>query len=208
MREAPRFNPLDIENLARSVADALLAQDAEPMPPREKFVAAGVYAIYYRGTAPIYSRLVEANRGRPAQLENPIYVGKAVPKGARKGGLLSGEPPGCVLHDRMQEHAESIAAAASLNLSDFWYRALAVDSVWIPLGETLLIRRFAPLWNHVVEGFGNHDPGKGRHAGKRSDWDVLHPGRHWATRLGQGKKRSEIERSIDEFLVAQIARNG
>ncbi len=188
------------------MAEALLSQAAESLPPSERFVAAGVYAIYYRGTSPTYARLVEANRERPPQREIPIYVGKAVPKGARKGGNLSGESPGCVLHDRLQEHSESIASATSLRIEDFWYRSLAVDSVWIPLGETLLIRRFTPLWNHVVEGFGNHDPGKGRHAGKRSDWDVLHPGRPWATRLNPGRKRSEVERSIEEFLTKQLAR--
>jgi hypothetical protein len=29
----------------------------------------------------------------------------------------------------------------------------------------------------AVDGFGNHDPGKGRYKQARSDWDVIHPGR-------------------------------
>jgi len=34
-----------------------------------------------------------------------------------------------------------------------------------------------------MDGFGNHDPGKGRHQGKRPSWDTLHPGRPWAEKL-------------------------
>ena len=47
----------------------------------------------------------------------------------------------------------------------------------------MLISRFEPLWNKLVDGFGNHDPGKGRYQQKKSAWDLLHPGRPWAERL-------------------------
>jgi len=40
-----------------------------------------------------------------------------------------------------------------------------------------------PLWNTVIDGFGNHDPGAGRYNQAKSAWDVLHPGRPWAERL-------------------------
>jgi hypothetical protein len=73
------------------------------------------------------------------------------------------------------------------NLADFYCRYLVVDDIWIPLGESLIIQHFRPLWNVVVEGFGNHDPGKGRHAGKRPSWDILHPGRPWANRCAPAK---------------------
>ncbi|MEE1273759.1 MAG: Eco29kI family restriction endonuclease, partial [Olegusella sp.] len=39
------------------------------------------------------------------------------------------------------------------------------------------------VWNMLVEGFGNHDPGKGRRQGMRPLWDMLHPGRPWAEKL-------------------------
>jgi hypothetical protein len=52
------------------------------------------------------------------------------------------------------------------------------------LGETLLISHYKPLWNLVVDGFGNHPPGGGRAKGKKPMWDVIHPGRKWAENLG------------------------
>ena len=47
----------------------------------------------------------------------------------------------------------------------------------------MLIRHFQPVWNQVIDGFGNHDPGKGRNQQRRSVWDTLHPGREWAGKL-------------------------
>ena len=63
--------------------------------------------------------------------------------------------------------------------------------------EAALIRRFKPLWNTVVDGFGNHDPGKGRYEQALSEWDALHPGRLWAKRL-KGKSPS-AERVLDRI---------
>jgi hypothetical protein len=78
------------------------------------------------------------------------------------------------------QHTKSIEEASNLDIADFHCRYLIVDDIWIPLGESLLIAKFNPLWNKLIDGFGNHDPGKGRHAGLRPRWDVLHPGRSWA----------------------------
>ena len=66
-----------------------------------------------------------------------------------------------------------------------------------------MIEMFAPLWNRVLDGFGNHDPGKGRYQQQRSPWDVLHPGRAWAERC-QPHLRSEREilDAVKTFLVA------
>lgn len=53
----------------------------------------------------------------------------------------------------------------------------------------------------LIDGFGNHDPGKGRYNQMRSRWDTLHPGRSWAVKC---KKRSETSKQIigelEEFL--------
>lgn len=52
--------------------------------------------------------------------------------------------------------------------------------------EAKLIRMHKPLWNTLIDGFGNHDPGSGRYNQAKSEWDVLHPGRPWAERLAGG----------------------
>jgi hypothetical protein len=60
---------------------------------------------------------------------------------------------------------------------------------------------FSPLWNRLIDGFGNHDPGKGRHQGKIPAWDTIHPGRKWAKRLQAGKSLETIEESIKKFFA-------
>ncbi len=132
-----------------------------------------------------------------------IYVGKAVPKGARTGGFGLDAQRGAALFARLKDHGKSIAAADNLDLKDFSCRFLSVDDIWIPLGESLLIERLNPLWNRVVDGFGNHDPGAGRHAGKRSAWDVLHPGRSFAKNLAEGTSEAEILDGVTRFFDVQ-----
>ena len=77
------FNPLDKRPLGASVANALLESDIYRLPPKP-FIGVGVYALYYVGDFPAYEVLAEVNRNN--QFACPIYVGKAVPDGARKGG--------------------------------------------------------------------------------------------------------------------------
>ena len=136
----------------------------------------------YFGSHPLYRRVTEANSGDKGGL--PIYVGKAIPAGARRGGgSVKPEVVGTVLYNRLLEHAESIKQTMNLKVDDFRCRYLVVEDIWIPLGESLLIEKFWPVWNVVIDGYGNHDPGKGRYQQKCSPWDVLHPGRPWASRL-------------------------
>lgn len=200
MHVEPLFNPLDKKNLGVSVADALLARPRSPLPPPDKFVGAGVYAVYYQGHFAPYRPLEKRNLANDGK-DVPIYVGKAVPAGARKGGFGLDVNPGTVLFNRLQEHAESIDAATNLKLTDFFCRYLKVDDIWIPLGENLLIETFSPIWNNVITGFGNHDPGKGRHQGRIPDWDVIHPGRGWAKKLQSGKTLEVIEGSVKKCLA-------
>ena len=75
-----------------------------------------------------------------------------------------------------------------------------VDEVFIPLGESLLISHHKPLWNAVVDGFGNHAPGSGRAEGKKPMWDVIHPGRPWAAELKAACTVEEVQASIAKFL--------
>jgi hypothetical protein len=157
------YNPLDKRNLGESITDAILKTRPSPLPP-DPFIGAGVYALYYVGDFPAYAKLAEKNRD--GKYLCPIYIWKAVPSGARKSGLGLEVEHGQALFKRLAEHTDSIKSANNIELADFYCRYLAVDDVWIPLAETMLIERFKPVWNRVLDGFGNHDPGSGRHKGK------------------------------------------
>ncbi|MDR1625974.1 MAG: Eco29kI family restriction endonuclease [Spirochaetia bacterium] len=159
------------------------------------FNGAGIYAIYYKGDFPLYKKISEKNKKNFVQ---PIYAGKAIPEGGRKGGFGLDVPVGECLYKRLNEHRQSIEVAENLNIDDFFCRFLVVDDIWIPLGESLLIEKTKPLWNVVVDGFGNHDPGSGRYNQQVSFWDTIHPGRQWAKKLKPGKSKEEIVKLITD----------
>ena len=191
------YNPLDKKNLGVSAATAMLSSEVYKLPP-EKFIGAGVYAIYYKGDFEPYSRISDMNK---ESFEVPIYIGKAVPAGARKGGLGMDVDHGLALYNRLSEHYSSIDAAENLNVSDFYCRFLVVDDIWIPLAESLLIEKFKPLWNRCVDGFGNHDPGSGRYNQQKSPWDCIHKGRTWAEKLKpNAHSTEELLESIANYI--------
>lgn len=199
MSEAAPYNPLDKANLAASVAEALLAKRPQPLGGLKLFMGAGIYAIYYTGDFQAYRATSQRNKGN--RFEAPIYVGKAIPKGARKGGV--GSATSRALFSRLQEHAESIKCTKTLDIKDFHCRYLVVDDIWIPLGESLLIAKFAPVWNSLIDGFGNHDPGGGRYEGMRPRWDVMHPGRGWAEKCKpRPEVAKQISKEVEEYLRA------
>ncbi len=199
MKAESPYNPLDKMNLGVSVTDAMLSREVGPLPPSEDFLGAGLYAIYYIGDYPAYQPVVARNQD--GNFNTPIYVGKAIPAGGRKGGFGAGSSPGTVLFRRLIEHAESIRQAVNLKLEDFRCRYLVVDDIWIPLAESLLIQSFQPAWNIAIDGFGNHDPGSGRYNQKKARWDVLHPGRPWAEKLKENAKtEGEIVEIVSSFL--------
>ena len=67
--------------------------------------------------------------------------------------------------------------------------------------EAALIKWKTPLWNSCLDGFGNHDPGKGRYEQAKSDWDVVHPGRPWAVKCkGKTPTRKQLVTTIKKFL--------
>lgn len=168
----------------------MLNRPVEQLPLGNQFNGAGIYAIYYVGNFAPYRIIAEQNRDPVKSFSRPIYIGKAVPEGARKGGYGLNDNPGAVLFSRLSEHAASIRQAQNLDIEDFHCRYLVVDDIWIPLAESLLIREFAPAWNKVLDGFGNHAPGSGRSGQRRSSWDTIHPGRSWATRLRDNSLRT------------------
>ena len=155
------YNPLDKLNLAKSIELELLGRPANSLASIKDISSAGVYAIYYTGPFTAYAPLAEANASR--NFSKPIYVGKAIPKGGRKGGLAKDvASTGKALLDRLKQHASSISEAENLELEHFFVRHLVVDDIWIPLGENMLIETFQPVWNRVIDGFGNKDPGQRR----------------------------------------------
>ena len=193
------FNPLAKDHLGESVARALLERPSNSLPPSEKFIGAGIYAIYYTGDFVPYKSITA--RGVEGQPNMPIYIGEAVSPGARKGGFDSGVGVSRALYNRLRQHAQSIDHAINLDVRDFSCRYLIVDDIWISLGESLLIDRFSPLWNVIVDGFGNHTPGKGRFNQERSAWDALHPGRPWADQCApHHRSQEELISSIAQFF--------
>ncbi len=181
------YNPLEKRRLAESIVHALLEQPRESLPPDQAFEGAGIYAIYFEGDFALYRPICST--------EYPIYVGKANPPGSRKGGFGLEASPGKVLYQRLKQHAKSSKQANNLQLIEFSCRYLVVDDIWISLAESLLIEKYLPIWNTIIEGFGIHDPGKGRAKQKKSVWDQLHPGRAFAHSLPpSGFSLNEIRR--------------
>ena len=197
------YNPLDKMNLGRSVAEALLLCPVASLTQTADLAGAGVYAIYYTGGFEAYAPVAEKNAD--SNFHQPIYVGKAVPKGARKGGLAFDASKGRALRDRLRQHAASIDEATNLDLGDFHFRSLVVDDIWIPLGENMMIEQFKPVWNIVLDGFGNKDPGKRRATQYRSPWDVLHPGRQFAEKLADGVTTPEmLTARLSAYFAGQV----
>jgi Eco29kI restriction endonuclease len=193
------YNPLDKLNLARSIETELLSREAVGFDQLSDVRGAGVYAIYYFGDFPAYSAIAAKNiEGKFCQ---PVYVGKAIPKGGRKGGISADASAGKPLLDRLGQHAASIEQAWNLSISDFAVRYLVVDDIWIPLGENMLIETYRPIWNRALDGFGNKDPGRRRATQYKSPWDVLHPGRRFAEKLADsGLSKDFLAARVEDYL--------
>jgi hypothetical protein len=172
------------------------------LPPPEIFTGTGVYALYYTGQSGMYGRYGEINR---LAYNSPIYIGKAVPKGWRQGrdsdDVLRQSKE---LHSRLRQHSNNITLVKSLTLADFQSRFVIFEdagSDMIGAIEASLIKLHKPLWNAALDGFGNHDPGKGRYQQAKSDWDVIHTGREWADRcVGAAKDKTVILKNIKAHL--------
>ena len=157
-----------------------------PLPPADRFPGAGVYAIYYHGNFDHYRHIVVANQ---KDASTPIYVGKAVPPGWRVGRARRVGRNIRPLYRRLAEHAGNINEVHNLEAGDFSCRFMILggtESDLISACEAQRVRQFTPVWNTVVDGFGNHTPGTGRFDQARSEWDVLHAGRPWAARCRGG----------------------
>ena len=192
------YNPLEKANLARSILAELKDREFIAMKDTGAIKGAGIYVIYYGGPFKPYALVRER--------KTPIYIGKAIPKGGRKGGLGADASAGRAMADRLSQHMRSIDEASNLELKDFRVRHLMLDDIWIPLGENMLIEEFKPVWNRAIDGFGNKDPGKRRAKQYKSPWDVLHPGRNFAEKLADGELTPEFlqERVADYFAGRKL----
>ncbi|MDH2408277.1 Eco29kI family restriction endonuclease [Streptomyces chitinivorans] len=135
----------------------------------------GVYALYYNGPHELYAPISSP------ECRIPIYVGQARPQGTRKA-VVDNSEASVALWDRLvKDHKSSIEQVHDLEVEHFLVRYLVAIEAFVSLAERVMIRRYRPVWNSIVDGFGNHDPGKPRRkTGRRPPWDELHPGRWWS----------------------------
>lgn len=192
------FRSESFVELIDEAVDFMVNTPMESLPLEEKFSGGGVYALYYNGTFPLYQKIYSQNK------DLPIYVGKAVLPGWRQGRdtVKENDP---ALFRRLNEHSRSINAVNNLEISHFSCRFVVLKSQEADLISTVeaaMTRRYNPLWNSHIDGFGNHDPGKGRYEQAKSEWDVLHPGRAWAERLnGTPPDSNKVEEKIGIYHV-------
>lgn len=199
-REKHVFPYFDFSEIMKDMVRFFSGTPVLRLPP-VRFHGCGVYALYYIGESSYYKPLYELNRTAFAQ---PIYVGKAVPRGWRQSKTADGISEKTELCSRLKQHAISVEAVKNLRLEDFYCRFMilesGVESLIAPV-EAALIREYTPVWNSCLDGFGNHDPGVGRYNQAKSDWDVLHPGRSWAERCtGVHCPVEEIEARVQKYL--------
>jgi hypothetical protein len=184
-REEHIFRSPELENLLKDAIRFFNGTPIYELPLPESFIGSGIYAIYYTGSFELYAPLTAVNRIR---YDLPLYVGKAIPSGSRRG---RGGKEGSSLCKRLGEHAKSIQ-----------------DALIAPI-ESAIIKQYNPLWNACVDGFGNHDPGGGRYDQARSQWDVIHPGRKWAEKLKGVKGENDpnvILKNIQDYAEILKAR--
>lgn len=182
------FNPFAPKVVGELIANTLLVQDRQGLTESviTRFYGAGVYALYYKGPFDAYRPI--------SRREHPIYVGKSDP------AQLHAENPkqqGQRLYRRLADHQGNLSDIESLRIEDFDCRFLVVHSAWVKPAEDYLIEHFHPVWNKemkICQGFGKHGDSSETRKNKRSPWDILHPGRGWAT--------SELGRTVDDVKQA------
>lgn len=169
------YDPLRRVNLGRSVQWALLARSPVQLDRIPVFDGCGIYALYYAGPLPLYASISSADCGVP------IYVGKADPKGGRKGLNVTPAWEGRKLRSRLLIHGRKLDASNDFQASQFFARYLPADDLFTPMAERLMIASFRPVWNLVLDGFGVNRQGGRREAEQlRPAWHELHRGVAWA----------------------------
>ena len=169
------------------------------LPPPEPFSGSGVYLLYYIGSFELYSALVKYDQGKYRQ---PIYAGKAVPKGGKRG--CKPVSPSMALYRRLRKHAKSINDVSNLVRTDFACQFLVLTGDAADAAATIeyaLIRKYAPVWNCCLDGFGNNAPGGKRETQLLAPWDTLHPGRDWERKWkGRRPDSEELRANVLSYL--------
>lgn len=194
------FDPTDPKLIGYFVALALIAQQRKSLSGLGRFYGSGVYAIYYVGDVPLYKPV--------SCTETPVYVGKADPDGQPRSVVEQGTK----LTDRLSEHAKNIDKVYGIDLKDFEYRALAVQSGYQAAAEAHLIKLFRPVWNNetkILFGIGKHGDAASTRANKKSPWDTVHPGRVWAEGNPESKSvetiKAEVARHFESAKIYQAS---
>lgn len=197
------FRSPRLQSVVREAMEFLAHTPVHSLPPNGRFNGPGVYMLYYLGNFEHYTQIARANR---QSCNRPIYVGKAVPSGWRTARSPKNPDPR-PLQGRLREHTRSIRRSTTLEIGDFRCRFIILENIetdLITVIEAHLVREYLLLWNSVVDGFGNHDPGKGRYDQAPSEWDVLHPGRPWVAKLtGIPPRMDNIISKIEQYRPVQ-----
>ncbi len=196
---AHRFTSYILQEIVHDAEIFFTKTPVSSFPPSERFEGGGVYGLYYQGNFELY-KAISLTTVEEESL--PIYVGKAVPAGWRTARIdtTSGTP----LFNRIREHFRNIRQVENLSPNNFKCKYMILDGdetgIIGPV-EAHLIRKFQPLWNVIIDGFGNHTPGKGRFNQAKSGWDVLHPGRAWAARcMGKPPDYDDLVERIRAYV--------
>ncbi len=194
------------EAFAELCKDAVRAFNGTPVcelpPPR--FTGSGVYAIYCTARKGIYERY--GNKVNRMGYNVPIYVGKAVPKGWRQSRTAGIEiDKGTSLRSRLVHHSKTISSVENLNLSDFACRFMIFSGSSVDMiaaVEAALIAEYTPLWNAVIDGFGNNPPGGKRMGGIVPKWHILHRGVKWALQMtGPRADVRSVQKSVMDYMM-------
>lgn len=185
------FDPTNPQTTAGIVSLALIAQDRKPLEGLSKFYGAGIYSLYYRGPSEIYTEI--------SGTETPIYIGKASPSGNPKTYKEQGQK----LFTRLNEHKKNIEKVSGIEISDFEYRNLVVQSGFEAAAEDRLISTFRPIWNketNLLFGIGKHGDSAKTRQNNKSPFDTVHPGRKWAVDNPEKETAGEIIAKVKKYL--------
>lgn len=79
------YDPLTYDNLMMGLVVHFQKQPQRSLGEAASVEGPGVYALYYAGALPAYAPIASG--------EAPIYVGKAIPPGSRKGDAVDAAVP-------------------------------------------------------------------------------------------------------------------
>ena len=182
----PIIASLTSQRIARLMREHLrrefVALSKVPLTTRHCVHSCGVYALYYNGAHPLYGLLKEE-----ACCEIPIYAGVTIGS----------------LDKRLKDHQTSLDYA-SFDIQAFSCRIFPTTADLAKSAEDMLIKTYGPIWNQSLSGFGLHNPGKGRAAGKVSNWDLVHSGRPWVHQPTDAMAKLRLEAALAQTLLARL----